>query len=131
MKRGDHLFSWIGCVFTANQPHISRGTPLLNQPCRYSDDDIFSLARLSVPEQRSATGSNHRLATLPALSYCQRVAAYDDASTEEWLAMTFIHGPEWVTFSDEHPAKLRFFLGCVDDLAPDEDGVNQVSSLQA
>lgn len=46
---------------------------------------------------------------------------------EEFLAMTFVHGPEGVTFPDDKPAKLRFFLGYVDNLAPGgEDGRNQV-----
>ena len=43
--------------------------------------------------------------------------------------MTFVHGPEGVTFSADKPAKLRFFLGCVDDLAPAEDGSGQVTLL--
>ena len=41
--------------------------------------------------------------------------------------MTFVHGPEGVTFPDDKPAKLRFFLGYVDDLAPaTESGPDQV-----
>lgn len=41
--------------------------------------------------------------------------------------MTFVHGPEGVTFPEEKPAKLRFFLGYVDELAPAEDGIGQAS----
>ena len=41
--------------------------------------------------------------------------------------MTFVHGPEGVAFSEAKPAKLRFFLGCVDDLAVAEDGVDKVT----
>lgn len=41
--------------------------------------------------------------------------------------MTFVHGPEGVAFSEDKPAKLRFFLGCVDDLAVAEDGVDKVT----
>lgn len=44
--------------------------------------------------------------------------------------MTVVHGPEGVIFPDDKPAKLRFFLGYVDDLAPArEDGSEQVSSV--
>lgn len=32
--------------------------------------------------------------------------------------MTFVNGPEGVTFPDDNPAKLRFFLGYVDDSEP-------------
>eukprot|EP00752_Nemacystus_decipiens_P006258 g5643.t1 len=49
-----------------------------------------------------------------------------DAPAEEFLAMTFVHGPEGVAFPDDKPAKLRFFLGYVDDRAPTRDGANQV-----
>ncbi|CAN0359791.1 unnamed protein product [Ectocarpus sp. 6 AP-2014] len=56
-----------------------------------------------------------------------RAPPFDDTSTEEYLAMTFVHGPEGVTFSEDKPAKLRFFLGCVDDLAPTGDGADQAS----
>lgn len=41
--------------------------------------------------------------------------------------MTFVHGPEGVTFPNDKPAKLRFFLGCVVDPAPVEDGADQVN----
>ena len=64
---------------------------------------------------------------LPALLYRQRGPPYDDTSTDEFLAMTFVHGPAGVMFSDEKPAKLRFFLGCVDDLVPADDGAGQAS----
>lgn len=41
--------------------------------------------------------------------------------------VTFVHGPEGVTFADDKPAKLRFFLGIVDDAAPaGVDGSDQV-----
>lgn len=43
--------------------------------------------------------------------------------------MTFVHGPDGVTFPDDKPAKLRFFLGFVDDLAPTRDGADQVLCL--
>eukprot|EP00752_Nemacystus_decipiens_P015533 g13859.t2 len=49
----------------------------------------------------------------------------DGASAEEFLAMTFVNGPEGLSFTDNKPAKLRFFLGCVDDVEPDEDGSDQ------
>ena len=67
------------------------------------------------------------LLPLPSCMYRRRDAPIDDAPTEEFLAMTFVHGPEGVTFSSEKPAKLRFCLGCVDDLAPAEGGANQVN----
>ena len=42
--------------------------------------------------------------------------------------MTFVHGPEGVTFPQDKPAKLRFFLGYVDDVMPSgESGVDQVN----
>ncbi|CAN0237418.1 unnamed protein product [Scytosiphon promiscuus] len=51
----------------------------------------------------------------------------DVESTDEFLAMTFVHGPEGVTFPDDKPARLRFFLGYVDELAAGrEDGSEQV-----
>lgn len=64
---------------------------------------------------------------LSALLYRARAPPFDDTSTEEFLAMTFVHGPEGVTFSEDKPAKIRFFLGCVDDLAPTGDGADQAS----
>ncbi|CAN0015811.1 unnamed protein product [Ectocarpus sp. 12 AP-2014] len=52
---------------------------------------------------------------------------YGNDSTEELLVMTFVHGPEGVNFPDDKPAKLRFFLGYVDDLAPSgEDSSDRV-----
>eukprot|EP00752_Nemacystus_decipiens_P010261 g9145.t1 len=48
----------------------------------------------------------------------------DDCATEEFLAMTFVHGPEEASFQESKPAKLRFFLGYVDEFAP-SDGSNQ------
>lgn len=57
----------------------------------------------------------------------RRAPFCDDASTDEFLAMTFVHGPEGVAFPDDKPAKLRFFLGYVDNVAPGgEDGPDQV-----
>lgn len=42
--------------------------------------------------------------------------------------MTFVHGPEGVPFLEDKPAKLRFFLGYVDNLAPrKEDDAEPVS----
>ncbi len=43
--------------------------------------------------------------------------------------MTFVRGPEGVTFPADKPAKLRFFLGCVDNVWPaGESGFDQVNS---
>ncbi|CAM9472731.1 unnamed protein product [Ectocarpus fasciculatus] len=56
-----------------------------------------------------------------------RAPFYDDTSTEEFLAMTFVHGPEGVTFPEDKPAKLRFFLGYVDESTPAGEGVDQVA----
>lgn len=39
--------------------------------------------------------------------------------------MTFVHGPEQATFQNEKPAKLRFFVGYVDEFAPG-DGSDRV-----
>ena len=53
-----------------------------------------------------------------------------DASIEEYLAMTFVHGPERVSFPADKPAKLRFFLGYVDDVAPaGESGSDEVEKF--
>lgn len=41
--------------------------------------------------------------------------------------MTFVHGPEGVNFPNDKPAKLRFFLGYVDEYAPATDGSDKVS----
>ncbi|CAM9423661.1 unnamed protein product [Ectocarpus fasciculatus] len=51
---------------------------------------------------------------------------YDDVSTEEFLAMTFVHGPEGVTFPENKPAKLRFFLGYVDESTSAGERLDQV-----
>lgn len=59
----------------------------------------------------------------------RRAPFYDADSTEEFLAMTFVNGPEGVTFEYNKPAKLRFFLGYVDDVLPGEGGSDQVTSL--
>ncbi|CBN78661.1 conserved unknown protein [Ectocarpus siliculosus] len=56
-----------------------------------------------------------------------RAPFYDDASTEEFLAMNFVHGPEGVTFPEDKPAKLRFFLGYVDESTPAGEGLDQVA----
>eukprot|EP00752_Nemacystus_decipiens_P013425 g11888.t1 len=56
----------------------------------------------------------------------ERAPFCGDAPTEEYLAMTFVHGPEGVTFPPDKPAKLRFFLGCVDEVALAGDGSDQV-----
>lgn len=45
---------------------------------------------------------------------------------EEFLAMTFVHGPEQASFVEGKPAKLRFFLGYVDEFASG-DGADEVS----
>lgn len=39
--------------------------------------------------------------------------------------MTFVHGPEQAAFLNEKPAKLRFFVGYVDEFAPG-DGSDRV-----
>ena len=62
---------------------------------------------------------------LPVYVREYRRRARGNAPTEEYLAMTFVHGPEGVAFPADGPAKLRFFLGYVDDVV--EDGVDQVS----
>lgn len=41
--------------------------------------------------------------------------------------MTFVHGPEGITFPTDKPAKLRFFLGYVDEDVPSSDGSDRVS----
>lgn len=43
--------------------------------------------------------------------------------------MTFVHGPDGVTFPDDKPAKLRFFLGYVDEAVPTADDVIQVMCI--
>lgn len=45
---------------------------------------------------------------------------------EEFLAMTFVNGPEEAVFRDDQPAKLRFFMGYADEYSR-EDGAEQVS----
>ena len=42
--------------------------------------------------------------------------------------MTFVHGPEEASFLESKPAKLRFFLGYVDEFGPG-DGSNQVRGI--
>lgn len=49
----------------------------------------------------------------------------DGASTGEYLAMTFIDGPEEAVFLGDKPAKLRFFVGFTDEFIRN-DGSNQV-----
>ncbi|CAM9227605.1 unnamed protein product [Ectocarpus sp. 12 AP-2014] len=41
--------------------------------------------------------------------------------------MTFVQGPEGVTFPEDKPAKLRFFLGYVDESTPAGEGSDQVA----
>lgn len=55
----------------------------------------------------------------------ERAPFHEDGLKEEFLAMTFVHGPEEASFLDEKPAKLRFFLGYANEFAPG-DGSNQV-----
>ena len=57
---------------------------------------------------------------------CPRAPSHEGGSTE-YMAMTFVDGPEEASFLDERPAKLRFFLGYVDEFAPG-DGSNKVSA---
>lgn len=45
---------------------------------------------------------------------------------EEFLAMTFVAGPEEAMFRDDKPAKLRFFMGYADEFSR-EYGTEQVS----
>ena len=59
---------------------------------------------------------------------CPRAPSHEGGSKEEFLAMTFVDGPEEASFLDERPAKLRFFLGYVDEFAPG-DGSNQVRGI--
>lgn len=54
-----------------------------------------------------------------------RAPSHEDSFKEEFLAMTFVHGPEEASFLETKPAKLHFFLGYVDEFAPG-DGSNQV-----
>lgn len=53
-----------------------------------------------------------------------RAPFHTDGFTEEFLAMTFIHGPEEASFLNE-PAKLRFFVGYADEFTPG-DGSDRV-----
>lgn len=57
-----------------------------------------------------------------------RAPSHEDAFKKEFLAMTFVKGPRQVSFLDEKPAKLRFFLGYVDEFAPG-DGSDRVSDV--
>ena len=68
----------------------------------------------------------------PRVSKPHRAPFYEDASKEEFLAMTFVNGPEGVTFPNDKPAKLRFFLGYVDNVAvTGEDDADPVSVYSA
>ncbi|CAM9675081.1 unnamed protein product [Scytosiphon promiscuus] len=44
----------------------------------------------------------------------------DGSHSEEFVAMTFVHGPEEATFRSDRPAKLRFFMGFADEFASSE-----------
>lgn len=55
-----------------------------------------------------------------------RAPSHKTSHDEEFLAMTFVHGPEKASFLHEKPAKLRFFVGCVDEFVP-EDSSDRVS----
>lgn len=55
-----------------------------------------------------------------------RAPSHGDAFKEEFLAMTFVAGPNQASFLDEKPAKLRFFIGYADEFAPG-DGSDRVS----
>ena len=54
-----------------------------------------------------------------------RAPFHGDAPKDEFLAMTFVTGPEEAVFQDDHPAKLRFFMGYADEFSR-EDGTEQV-----
>ncbi|CAN0080015.1 unnamed protein product [Ectocarpus fasciculatus] len=54
-----------------------------------------------------------------------RAPSHEASHDEEFLAMTFVRGPEEASFLDEKPAKLRFFVGYVDEFVP-EDGSDGV-----
>ncbi|CAN0127637.1 unnamed protein product [Scytosiphon promiscuus] len=56
----------------------------------------------------------------------------DGSKEEEFLAMTFVHGPEQASFLNEKPAKLRFFVGYVDEFAPGDgsDGVVEDEDIE-
>lgn len=56
-----------------------------------------------------------------------RVPSHENALKEDFLAMTFVHGPEEAVFLEGKTAKLRFFLGYVDEFEP-EDGSGQMSA---
>lgn len=68
----------------------------------------------------------HQLTTCS--SAFRRAFPHEYASTEELLAMTFVHGPEGASFLDEKPARLRFFLGYTDEFAP-RDGSERLKVL--
>eukprot|EP00752_Nemacystus_decipiens_P017613 g15785.t1 len=55
-----------------------------------------------------------------------RAPSHEDGCKEEFLAITFVRGPREATFVDEKPAKLRFFLGYVDEFAPGDGSVEVV-----
>eukprot|EP00752_Nemacystus_decipiens_P016266 g14546.t1 len=45
---------------------------------------------------------------------------------EDFLAMTFVDGPEEAKFSADKPAKLRFFVGYVDEFEPEDDSDREI-----
>lgn len=65
---------------------------------------------------------------------CVRAPFHDGTPAEEFMAMTFVHGPEEAIFRDDRPARLRFFMGFADEFAcsetPDEARIETTSPPQ-
>lgn len=57
-----------------------------------------------------------------------RATLHEDDLSEEFLITAVIGGPDEVSFLKEKPAKLRFFVGYVDELAA-EHGSDLVRRL--
>lgn len=60
-------------------------------------------------------------------AFPRQMPGSSDEVAEEILAMPFVRGPDGVKFKADKPAKLRFFLGHVNDFAPTPEDYQEAS----
>eukprot|EP00752_Nemacystus_decipiens_P002890 g2689.t1 len=114
----------------ARNPEQESGTPLkevtLAQslgpgPSVYTS--VIHAVELELQAGSLAEEVPHPVKVTPSLKFVEcRIEGSDrapfhggDGLTEEFLAMTFVRGPEEAVFQDDQPAKLRFFVGYSDE----------------
>ncbi|CAB1106731.1 unnamed protein product [Ectocarpus sp. CCAP 1310/34] len=87
-------------------------------PCTFGSASLG--VELEVEADSLSAEVHHPVTVSPRLLFVEcdsRAPSHEGCGKEEFLAMTFVHGPKEAIFLDNKPAKLRFFMGFVDEFA--------------